>query len=71
VLHIFVTVLDPSNPSFSPQVTEARNELPFIFARQRNSRTFDRQQAEVRASTVWTRSTVGLHESAKISLNQV
>jgi len=47
VLYILIVVLDPSSPSSSPQVTEARNGLPFILVGQRNFRTFDRQRAEV------------------------
>jgi len=47
VLYIFISVLDLSSPSSSPQVTEAQNGLPFILARQRNFRTFDWQRAEI------------------------
>jgi len=47
VLYIFISVLDPSSPSSHPRVTEALNGLPFILARQRNSRTFDWQRAKI------------------------
>jgi len=47
VYFYFCTLLGPSSPSSSLQVTKAQNGLPIILARQRNSRTLDRQLAVV------------------------
>jgi len=39
VLYIFISVLDPSSPRSSLQVTYAQNGLLFILAEQRNCRS--------------------------------